>query len=400
MDSIKYLLSIETRGIKFGIQRTRKIMECCGNPQLGLPVIQVVGTNGKGSVSAMISNILKSSGYKTGLFTSPHLVRVNERIRVNSIPILDAEIEMFIQRYKSTIENIESTFFETITAMACWYFKKKHVDIAVMETGLGGRLDSVSICESIATVITPISYDHLEILGETLSEIAFEKAGAMKKNVVCISAHQKSAVKKVLLKEALNIGNPIHFLNGTKKLKYEVNIPGKIQKENAMFAVSSLNLLPKFSISEEAIRQGLQTVHWFGRNQMVQKNPKVIFDVAHNVESLRSFLEYYKSLNILGDSVLIIALNARKRIQSLVALIQSMFLYIICTETGNQYSMDAEMLRTHFHDEHHAEIIKNPEAAVRLGLKNLSTRGGMAIVGSHYLGPAVSSVFKISFDKF
>ena len=253
IDSIEYLLSIETRGIKLGIQRTQQIMEYCGNPQSGLPVIQVAGTNGKGSVSAMLSNILETAGYKTGLFTSPHLVHVNERIRINTVPILDGEIDTFIRRYKSDIEKIESTFFETITALAFWYFKNKHVDIAVMETGLGGRLDSVSICEPLATVITPISYDHLEILGETLSEIAFEKAGAMKKDVICISANQNSVVKKVLVKQAGNKGTPIHFLNGVKNLKFDINIPGKTQKDNALLAIATLDLLPKFSISSSSI---------------------------------------------------------------------------------------------------------------------------------------------------
>ena len=184
MDSINYLLSIETRGIKLGLERTRSMMKTCGNPHLGLPIIQVVGTNGKGSVCAILACILKAAGYKTGLFTSPHLVRVNERIRLNGHPIPDAEIDRFIQSYKEDIDKIEATFFETTTAMACWYFKKENVDIAIMETGLGGRLDSVSICKPLAMAITPVSLDHVEILGETLREIAVEKAGAMKKDVL------------------------------------------------------------------------------------------------------------------------------------------------------------------------------------------------------------------------
>ena len=186
MDSVQYLLSIETRGIKLGLQRTRELMAACGNPQSGLPSIQVAGTNGKGSVCAMLANILKTAGYKTGLFTSPHLVNVNERIRLNGIPIPNNEIDIFLQKYREAIEKIEATFFETITAMAFWYFKNENVDIAILETGLGGRLDSVSVCEPLATVMTSISLDHIEILGETLSEIAFEKAGILKKGVPCI----------------------------------------------------------------------------------------------------------------------------------------------------------------------------------------------------------------------
>ena len=202
MDAIQYLLSIETRGIKLGMHRTNNVMASCGNPQHGMPSIQVAGTNGKGSVCAMLSNIFIIAGYKTGLYTSPHLVNVNERIRINGTPITNNEIDCFIQKYKTEIEKIKSTFFETMTAIAFWYFKKENVDIAILETGLGGRLDSVSICEPIATIITPISLDHLEILGETLPEIAFEKAGVLKKGVICISAQQEASATEVLIEEA------------------------------------------------------------------------------------------------------------------------------------------------------------------------------------------------------
>ena len=186
MNNINYLLSIESKGIKLGLDRTYKMMKACGNPHIELPAIQVAGTNGKGSVCAILASIMKAANYKVGLFTSPHLVHINERIRINGKPILDNRINEFIQYYKQDIKKIDASFFEVTTALACWFFKKENVDIAIMETGLGGRLDSTSVCESIATVITPISLDHIEILGNTIEKIAFEKAGAMKKNVLCL----------------------------------------------------------------------------------------------------------------------------------------------------------------------------------------------------------------------
>ena len=400
MDSIQYLLSIETRGIKLGIQRTREMMAACDNPHSGLPVIQVAGTNGKGSVSAIISNILINAGYKTGLFTSPHLVRVNERIRINGASISDNEIDLFIKLYKTDIEKNEATFFETITAIAFWYFKKEGVEIAIMETGLGGRLDSVSICEPIATIITPISYDHMEILGETLAEIAFEKAGAMKKNVVCISAKQDSAATKVLSEQADIMGTPIHFLNGVSIPDYDINIPGETQRENALLAISALSHINGFNIPKEAVVKGLQTVQWFGRNHILRKNPLVVFDVAHNIESLRCFLDFYDTLNIHGNSVFVIALQARKQIHPLIPRLHSVFRYIICTETNGRNPMAAETLLAHFVDFPNAEIIQNPENAIRSGLEQVSLEDGMAIVGTHCLGPAVSAIFKLSFDRF
>ena len=400
MDSIQYLLSMETRGIKLGIQRTREMMAACDNPHSGLPVIQVAGTNGKGSVSAIISNIFINAGYKTGLFTSPHLVRVNERIRINGASISDNEIDLFIKLYKTDIEKNEATFFETITAIAFWYFKKEGVEIAIMETGLGGRLDSVSICEPLATIITPISHDHMEILGETLAEIAFEKAGIMKKNVVCISAKQDSAATKVLSEQADIMGTPIHFLNGVSIPDYDINIPGETQRENALLAISALSHINGFNIPKEAVVKGLQTVQWFGRNHILRKNPLVVFDVAHNIESLRCFLDFYDTLNIHGNSVLVIALQARKQIHPLIPRLQSVFRYIICTETNGRNPMAAETLLAHFVDFPNAEIIQNPENAIRSGLEQVSLKDGMAIVGTHCLGPAVSAIFKLSFDKF
>ena len=399
MDYINYLLSIETRGIKLGFERTRAIMKACGNPHLGLPVIQVAGTNGKGSVCAILASILKAAGYKTGLFTSPHLVRVNERIRINGHPIPDAEINSFICLYKDNIDKIEATFFETTTAMACWYFKKENVDIVIMETGLGGRLDSTSICNPLATVITPVSLDHMEILGETLREIAVEKAGVMKKDVLCLSARQKKEVAEALQLEAIKKGVPLHFINGEKRAKIDVNIPGEKQKENTELALLVLDHLKRFTIPDLAIREGLSTLLWHGRNQMLQGNPPVIFDVAHNVEGLRCFLDYYKSLKISGKSILILALYMKKRIQDIVPQLENIFQHIICTETDGRNPMPADLLGAHFSPEQSIEIIKDSSTAIHRGLASLSKDGGMAILGTHCLGPAVNKVFKISFDS-
>ena len=400
MDSIHHLLSIESQGMKLGLQRTQQIMDVCGNPHIGMSSIQVAGTNGKGSVCAMLSNILKMAGYKTGLFTSPHLVNVNERIRINGIPISNQEIETFIQKYKIAIERIGTTFFETITAMAFWYFKNKGVDIAVLETGLGGRLDSVSICEPIATIITPISLDHLEILGETLPQIAFEKAGILKEGVICISAQQETAATKVLIEEAYKKRAPIQFINGDNNFEYKLNIHGKSQHENAQLTVSALHFLQDFNISDENIIDGLKSVKWYGRNQIIQKYPLVIFDVAHNLAGMKSFLEYYKDLNIMGDSILIISLQAQKQIQPAIPVFQSIFKYIVCTEAPGRNPMSANILGDLFSDDDNIEIIQNPEGAIIWGMEKLTSQGGMAIIGSHCLGPAVSSIFKISFDKY
>ena len=397
MDNINYLLSIESKGIKLGLERTYKMMMACGDPHIGLPSIQVVGTNGKGSVCAILSSIMKAANYKVGLFTSPHLVRINERIRINGKPILDSDINKFIQYYKQDIEKINASFFEVTTALACWFFKKENVDIAIMETGLGGRLDSTSVCESIATVITPISLDHMDILGNTIEKIAFEKAGAMKKNVLCLSSNQKIEVIEILKSEALKKRTPLYFIESIRK-NIDVNIPGEKQKENTYLALSLIDKLNNFNISNFAIEKGLKNVQWHGRNQIIKKNPMILFDVAHNTEGFRSFLDYYQSLEIHGDSILIIALYSKKNIQDIIPLIESCFHHIICTETKGRSPMPAKILCNHFNPNHSVEIIHNPSLAIQKGLDMVNSNGGMAILGTHCLGPYINQTFKISFD--
>ena len=380
-----------------GLQRTEQLMHACGNPHKGLSVIQVAGTNGKGSVSAMLATILKFAGYKTGLFTSPHLVKVNERIRINGTSISEKKMCSFIQEYKNSIDSLEASFFESITAMAFWYFKRENVDIAIMETGLGGRLDSVSVCEPIATVMTSISMDHMEILGQTIEEIAMEKSGSIKPGVPCFSMQQTVEVKQILKYQAKKKQTKIEFVNGVKNLNFSINLPGKIHIENALLAIETIKQLPNINISSSIIQKGLQSVNWHGRNQIIQKNPFIIFDVAHNLDSIVNFLHYYEKLKIKGDSILVIALQARKRIDDAVSRVESHFSKIFCTEAGDRNPMSLDNLSGKFSNKSNVTTCKSPHEALQLAIQALPSNGGLAIIGSHYLGPAVASTFKLSF---
>ena len=183
-------------------------------------------------------------------------------------------------------------------------------------------------------------------------------------------------------------------------MEYKVNIPGLNQQENAHLAVSTLKFIDNFNIPQSSLIKGLNTVQWFGRNQQIREDPHIVFDVAHNVESIQSFLEYYSSLGITGKSILIIALQARKNIKPLVSTFQKVFSHIICTEAPGHNPMDGNVLGAFFNKINQTEIIPNPEKAIQHGIENISLGDGMAIIGSHCLGPAVSKVFKISFDKY
>lgn len=401
MNSVQYLLNIESKGIKLGLERTRDLMNKCGNPHLGLPSIQVAGTNGKGSVCAMIANILKISGYKTGLFTSPHLVSINERIRINGHPILNSEINEFITKNKLHIENTNSTFFEAMTALAFWYFKKHNVDFAIMETGLGGRLDSVSVCEPISTVLTPIALDHVEILGPSITDIAFEKAGIIKKRTPCIVSHQNEEVLEVIKNRCKKMNAPIHFVNNINKITdLFINIPGEVQRENAHLAIETITQTKEINVSKSDIINGLRTVKWYGRNQHIQNKPLIIFDVGHNANGIKSFLKYFKSLKIQGETTIIIALQSRKNISSISQNIQKIFNTIICTEAGGRNPMTAKNLAQNFSNKKSLKIITNIELAIQNSLKKLCSNDALAIIGSHYIGSAINNIFNISFEKY
>ena len=197
-NSLEYLFTLETKGIRLGLERTQELLQNCNNPQKQIDSIQIIGTNGKGSTASMITNILMHAGYRVGKYTSPHLIKVNERIQINNIPIENSEIDEFITKHKTDIDDIGATFFETLTVLALYYFYKSGIDIAVLETGLGGKYDSVSAAEASLYIFTPISLDHTHILGNSISEIAKDKASAIRHGIPCVSAEQHPAVKIVL----------------------------------------------------------------------------------------------------------------------------------------------------------------------------------------------------------
>ena len=195
---LESLYELQRHGIKLGLEHTHRLLEFLGDPHKDLTLIHIAGTNGKGSTCAYIDSILRADGKKIGLYTSPHLIRFNERIRVNGIPIKDHEIIAFLEHAGATIKEIESTFFETTTAMALDHFKRHSVDVAVIETGVGGRLDSTNVIKPDLSVITSISMDHMEILGNTIEKIAEEKAGIIKEKTPVISVCQSKTVQKIL----------------------------------------------------------------------------------------------------------------------------------------------------------------------------------------------------------
>jgi dihydrofolate synthase/folylpolyglutamate synthase len=261
------------------------------NPHKTFKSIHVAGTNGKGSTSHMLASILQEAGYKLGLYTSPHLKDFRERIRINGEMISQEAKVAFVKNYKSIVEELELSFFEFTVGMAFHYFAQENVDVAVIEVGLGGRLDSTNIITPEVSVITNIGYDHVAILGNTLSKIASEKAGIIKKNIPVVIGEYHEETFPVFLQKAKEATAELFLAEKTIQKKYQTDLLGDYQQKNYKSAVQAIQLLKGFQIAEKHIENGLQKVvqntNLKGRWQIFNASPKTICDTAHNKEGLQ-----------------------------------------------------------------------------------------------------------------
>jgi len=306
--------------LKFNLDNTISICKSLGHPENQFKAIHIAGTNGKGSVSHMIASILQEQGLKTGLYTSPHLYDFRERIRINGEMIPEKKIISFTQKMMPIIEEIEPSFFEVTVGMAFEYFAEEKVEYAVIETGLGGRLDSTNVINPVLSVITNIGFDHMNILGDTLEEIAFEKAGIIKKNTPVIIGKRNELTDRVFMKKAADNEANLLFAEDhyraevmdAKKGKLKVSIirrsdsenkilttplAGLYQVENIRTVLASINVLNEQSIPidniaiSNGIEKVIQNTGLMGRWEMVLDRPSIILDVAHNPAGIEKLME-------------------------------------------------------------------------------------------------------------
>lgn len=303
------------------------------NPHSKFKSIHVAGTNGKGSTSHMIASILQDAGYKVGLYTSPHLKDFRERIKVNGIMISEEEVIDFISKNKSFLEKQGLSFFEMTVGLAFYYFAKAKVDIAVVEVGLGGRLDSTNIITPEVSVITNIGYDHTQFLGETLPEIAFEKAGIIKENVPVVIGEKQTEVIDVFVKAAKERNAPLVFAEDLVSEAYRTDLLGSYQQKNSKTAVAAIRLLNKFEINDTNIKTGLLSIikntGLLGRWQLLQEQPKVICDTAHNKEGLTHVLvqllkEKFEKLHI------VLGVVNDKNLDTILSMFPKQAFYYFC----------------------------------------------------------------------
>lgn len=304
------------------------------NPQDTFKSVHVAGTNGKGSTSHMIASVLQEAGYKVGLYTSPHLKDYRERIKYNGEPIPEQEVVDFIAQNKDFLEEQQLSFFEMTVGLAFDFFSKKKVDFAVIEVGLGGRLDSTNIISPEVSVITNIGYDHTQFLGNTLSKISAEKAGVIKpKTPVVIGEYHKNTFT-VFKKVAKKNEAPLFLAEKEVKEDYETDLRGSYQEKNVKTAVKALQVLQeKYKISDENIKKGLLKVvkntGLLGRWQILQEHPKVICDTAHNKEGL-SYTMKQIAEEVKGELHIVLGFVNDKKLEGILSLFPRSATYYFC----------------------------------------------------------------------
>ncbi|NOZ60902.1 MAG: bifunctional folylpolyglutamate synthase/dihydrofolate synthase [Calditrichaeota bacterium] len=310
--AVDYLFSLTSLGWKLGLNKIRSLLKELDNPHEKYRVIHVGGTNGKGSTSSMLASILQQSGYRTGLFTSPHLIRVGERIKIDGLPISREDLVFYIEKLKPLFTKYKCTFFEALTAIGFTYFADQKVEVAVIEVGLGGRLDATNVVNPLLSIITNVNFDHMKQLGYDRKSIAREKAGIIKENSICITNNKYQSVARVFaeaglrkntklisLSELMRVNNAVYgeeetvfdlAINGSFFPRLRLSLLGPHQVENAALAVTAAKILQErfLPLKNDDIYAGLAQVNWPGRLQLISKKPRLLADVAHNPDGARA----------------------------------------------------------------------------------------------------------------
>jgi len=424
--AVSWLNSFQQFGMKPGLDRILTLLEEMDHPEKELEIIHVAGTNGKGSVCRYLSSILTDQGYTVGLFTSPHFETIRERFCINDTMISEKELSKLISTLMVIIERIkipdfQPTYFELCTALVFLYFKKHDVDYAIIEVGLGGQYDATNIVMPILSIITNISFDHQHILGETIEEIAFEKAGIIKDRIPIITAAEGSALN-VIEQQARSHLSPITIIDNEQSsilkrtTEYQlINIPGKLdeyilktceiggyQKQNIALAIHAIEQLQMMGvcISIESIDRGVQFMIHQGRMKIIQKDPLVIIDGAHNPSGIHELKESVTALYPNKRIILIFGVLKDKNILEMIREIHSLDPLIIITKPTNDRSAEPEeiytMMETHY-PKVKVFITDTIGKAIEKGFKLAKKENLILITGSLYTIRDALSYFKKSF---
>ena len=416
-EALTYIHSISWRGSKPGLERISGMMEQLGNVQEDLKFIHIAGTNGKGSVSAMLSSVLMAAGYRTGLFISPYIMRFNERMQVNGVPISDEELSEIIAEVQPVAESMTErpTEFEIITAAAFLWFARQKCDIVVLETGLGGRLDATNlISKNVCAVITNLGMDHTEYLGNTLGEIAGEKCGILKPGCPVVAYRSAPEAMKVIRARAKELECPVRTADFGKikalsadlqgqTFQYKqfpeltVHLLGAHQLKNAAVALETISVLRKagWEIPDEAVVQGMDATRWPGRFEVLQDNPLVIVDGAHNPQGIESLIAAVKEYLPGQHIVCVTGVLADKDWKPMMDRLKTVVSDFVAVTPDSPRALGNVRLARYLTDrEHWVSVADDVEKGLTGALERAKATGGMVLAcGSLYMAADVRRFF-------
>jgi dihydrofolate synthase/folylpolyglutamate synthase len=364
--AIAYLKQLPHTEVKPGLERIQALLERVGNPHERLQAVHIGGTNGKGSVAVMIASVLQRAGYRVGLYTSPHLISYCERIQINGAPIAEDEFAHIADELMPIADAMadKPTQFEFMTAMAFLYFLRQKIDIAVIEVGLGGRFDATNVITPMVSVLTNVELDHTDLLGETLEQIAWEKAGIAKRGVPLVTGERKPNALEVIARECAAVGAPLIPARQRARRtdftweyqEFEVWGEGKVrmkllggyQRENLNVALEALEVLRQsLEIPHEALVRGLAQASWPGRFEVVQREPYIILDGAHNphaARALREDVRRYRERYALHKSALLFGVLRDKAYQTMAEILFPDFDEIVLVKPDSPRALEPRAL--------------------------------------------------------
>lgn len=414
----------------FKLDRMNKLMDLLGNPHKSFPSVHVAGTKGKGSTCSFIATAMQAAGYKVGLYTSPHLVDFRERIIINGQWISKEDLVSLTNDLRPLTEIVkDATTFELTTALAFLYFKQQKVDLAVLEVGLGGRLDATNVVDPLVSVITPVSYDHMAVLGDTLTEIAYEKGGIIKPGVPVVISPQvdEAMIELVLLaterkspftqvEKAFNYHEISHTLSAQKiqvlrtdspdaskpeslactQLKLSLPLLGRHQMENAVTALAALDELKRagFKLNRRAVQRGFRQVFWPTRFELLRRKPPVVIDSAHNGDSMQRLVETLDEYFPSKEFILIFGASADKEFDSMLKFILPRVETVVATQSIHPRAADADELKNIIEPYGKPTIaFRRMEEALPEALRLAGKQKGIIVTGSIFIAAAARVVW-------
>jgi dihydrofolate synthase/folylpolyglutamate synthase len=396
--SLLWLDSLQASGIRPGLRRMRTFLRALGHPERAYPSIIVAGTNGKGSTSATLASILNTSGYRTGLYTSPHLVRLHERWTIGGAEIDGESLVRSIDKLRSATgeAGITPTYFEALTLLAFIAFADARCEIVVLEVGMGGRLDATNVVRPIAALITPVGLDHTEFLGTTIRKIAAEKAGVIHRGAIVLTSNDDPIVLDVIRKRAAKFGSPFHHVTET----HATPLAGAFQERNAALAVRAAEelrpVLPKITI--ESIERGVAATRWRGRLEKLERGGKQIWiDGGHNAHAIRATVPFIGE-RIPAPRLLVFGIMGDKDVADVTALLFPLFESIIATEPYPPRSVPVEDLVARS-QRMSIDATAEPDPSRAIARALASGYRSIVIAGSLYLAGAAIDFFDAHGDE-